>query len=421
MRTTLQSKVAIGFVLAGLVLVFILVVQIRYFTGLRNDAAEVERTHAVKRHFDKLFSLVRDLERGHRGYLISGDPVYLEPYYAAEKGIPQELKTLEQLIKDPAQDRRLLAVQPLIQQEFAFSKESIRLRREEGAAAATEFFQTGKGLLIVGQVGDLAIEMDQAEMQLLADRSARERRGAEFALIASGAGVILNLFVYSFLFYLVRREIKQRDAAENALMESEERRTYFVEHSGNIIYRTDTEGFVTFVNPAVETILGYQPDDLVGRPSLDLVAPEWRKRVAKFYAEQIKKQILNSYYSFPANRKDGSEVWLGQNVLLMKREGEVTGLQIMARDITRGVQLEEELERARDAALESARLKSEFLGNMSHEIRTPMNGIIGMTSLLTDTRLETSNTLSTAFARALIRCWLSSTTCSTFQKLKRAS
>ena len=134
--------------------------------------------------------------------------MYLEPYYAAEKAIPQELKTLEQLIKDPAQDRRLLAVQPLIEQEFAFSKESIRLRREKGPAAAAEFFQSGKGKKIVDQIGDLSTEMDQAEMQLLADRSAKERRGARFALIASGAGVILNLFVYGFLFYLVRREIQ---------------------------------------------------------------------------------------------------------------------------------------------------------------------------------------------------------------------
>ena len=388
MRTTLQSKVAIGFVLAGLGLVFLLVVQIRYITGLLNDAAEVERTHTVKRHFDRLFSLVKDLERGHRGYLIGGDPQYLEPYYAAEEAIPQELRTLEQLVKDPAQDRRLMAVHPLIEQELAFSKESIRLRREKGPAAAAALFQTGKGKKIVDQLRDLATEMDQAEMQLLADRSAHERLGARFALIASGAGVILNLFVYTFLFYLVRREIRQRDAAENALMESEERRKYFVEHSGSLIYRTGTEGAFTFLNPAVETILGYQPDELTGRSALDLVAPEWRKRVAKFYAEQLKKQILNTYYSFPVNRKDGSEVWLGQNVLLMKREGQVTGLQVMARDITRGVQLEEELGRARDAALESARLKSEFLGNMSHEIRTPMNGIIGMTSLLTDTPLD---------------------------------
>jgi PAS domain S-box-containing protein len=388
MRTTLQRKVAIGFVLAGLVLAFILIVQIRYITGLLNDSAEVERTHAVKRHFDRLFSLVKDLERGHRGYVISGDREYLEPYYAAEQAIPQELKTLDQLIKDPAQDRRLLAVQPLIEQEFAFSKESIRLRNEEGPAAAAAFFQTGKGKKVVDQIADLSAEMDRAEMQLLADRSDKERRGARFALIASGTGVILNLLVYGFLFFLVRREIRQRDAAENALMESEERRKYFVEHSGNIIYRTSTEGVFTFVNPAVESILGYQPDELVGRSSFDLVAPEWRDRVAKFYAQQLKKLILNSYYSFPANRKDGSEVWLGQNVLLMKREGKVMGMQVMARDITRGVQLEDELGRARDAAIESARLKSEFLGNMSHEIRTPMNGIIGMTSLLDDTELN---------------------------------
>jgi PAS domain S-box-containing protein len=187
---------------------------------------------------------------------------------------------------------------------------------------------------------------------------------------------------------------------EQRLRESQLRFAHIVERAGDIIYNTDPSGRFTWVNPAVEVMLGFKPEEVIGRLFLELIRPDHRPAAAEFYQRQVRQSIPSTYYEFAAVGKSGAEVWVGQSVQAMVLNGQVVGFQAVLRDITRQKRLEADLAAARDEALHAAKLKSEFLANMSHEIRTPMNGIMGMLGLLLDSSLTSDQRELASSARA---------------------
>ena len=196
------------------------------------------------------------------------------------------------------------------------------------------------------------------------------------------AGLVLdNANLYSSALM----EIAERKRTESLLQESEARYRQIVESASDIIYRTDSEGFFTYVNPTAYHLMGYKSDlDVLGKHFLNLASPKVRNRLKRFYNHQYLKGETNTYYEFPALTSDGQEIWLGQNVQIIRENGNIIGFQSVARNISDIKQAQDALAIARDQALEASRLKSKLLASVSHELRTPLSGILGYAELLHD-------------------------------------
>ena len=199
---------------------------------------------------------------------------------------------------------------------------------------------------------------------------------ASISPIESSEGAITH-------YVAVKEDITERKHTERLLQESEERFRQIVEHASDFIYRTDAEGYFTYANPAALRITGFEDEkEVIGKHYTELTIPEERYRLKRTYQRQYISKTPNTYNEFPVATKDGRELWFGQNVQLLMEGDQVTGFQILARDITDVKRAQEALRISYDQAMEASRAKSQLLANVSHELRTPLGGILGYAELL---------------------------------------
>jgi len=157
-----------------------------------------------------------------------------------------------------------------------------------------------------------------------------------------------------------------------------------VEHAIEGIFQTTPDGRYLLANPALAQIYGYSSvDELQGgvkEIARQLYVDPARR--AEFIRLMSQQDAVWGFES-PIYRKDGSVIWISENVRVIRGEDQnVRYYEGTVEDITERKRVEEELRSAKTAAEEASRSKSQFLANMSHELRTPLNAIIGYSELM---------------------------------------
>jgi PAS domain S-box-containing protein len=141
----------------------------------------------------------------------------------------------------------------------------------------------------------------------------------------------------------VVHDITARKRAEDALRRNEEYYRALIEHASDVISVIDADGTIRYESPSVERVLGYRPDELLGRTCFDLVHPEDAPRIRAVFADRMGRPLSDGRAELRFRHKDGS--WrsfeaVGRNLI---SDHSVKGMVVNSRDITERKAVDEAL------------------------------------------------------------------------------
>jgi methyl-accepting chemotaxis protein len=182
MKWTIGTKIGGGFALALLALLVIGWVSYRSTTGLIDTADKVDHSHQVLEKLDLVLSTMKDAETGQRGYLLTGEDSYLEPYNSAKGQVDQILGKIKELTSDNStQQARIETLGAKIADKFSELQETIDLRRDpaKGFQAALAVVQSDRGKTVMDEIRKVVGAMEDEENGLLQKRSEESNRSVE--------------------------------------------------------------------------------------------------------------------------------------------------------------------------------------------------------------------------------------------------
>ena len=339
------------------------------FTQSRDLRVSMDEAMAGRDRLARLLIAHVDAETGIRGYVITEQPSFLEPYAAGNRDRRRLFDEIRQDIP-PQLLPRLAALQELSDRRWADFRNNIADVDAGRVDAARQRIASGSGKARMDQIRQQIAALDQAEFQTIegltvARASARDRIENFITILI----VALTLFLL-VIAIVTNRSIQLRRAALARSTRLAHRQKAMFDGAVDPMLLLDAHGYILRMNPSVSRLFGYSEEDLIGRHNTALMTDEFTPRQSQAWLDTVGEAGIHGAgrrQEFCGRRKDGTTFDTEVAISRFTSDGD-TQYVAAIRDITDRKRAEQ--------------MKTEFVSTVSHELRTPLTSIGGSLGLL---------------------------------------
>ncbi|HUA66675.1 MAG TPA: CHASE3 domain-containing protein [Alphaproteobacteria bacterium] len=294
----------------------------------------------VLQQLGDFLSAMKDTETGERGYLLTGDEAYLQPYTNTRQVVSIKLDGLKRLeLSGDLPKDKVERVAALTSEKLSLLEQGIQLRRQKGLDAALASMRGEKGERAMDMIRANIAEMRATEEKEFAAAKQRADR-AEYTRTGTFVAMCLaNLMFLGWAFHTISREMHRGEIARLETRQQKELLETTLASIGDAVIATDAEGCVVFLNSQAEALTGWKIAEAAGRP-LPEVFRIFHEETRKVVENPVEKALRLGGVVALANHtilisKDGREIPIDDSAAPIRQpDGPLFGVVLVFRDVT---------------------------------------------------------------------------------------
>ena len=219
MKWSIEMKTGAGLAVAGLTLLMVAGLSYRNALSFIEASQWVSHTHDVLAELEATASAVSEARTATRGYVITGQEVFLEPYQGATSGVRTHFDRVKSLTTDnDRQQLRAAILKNALTAELNTLQGDIDVRSQQGFDAARQRVATELVLKQMKEVGSVISEMKQEEEDLLKRRTLDFQASTRKTTLTFSSVILFEFLLLGLVYYLLRRDMAERKRTEEATL-----------------------------------------------------------------------------------------------------------------------------------------------------------------------------------------------------------